>query len=478
MFQYPADDLDRPAKLAGVLGSFWSTTYAGADQVRAYAGALGRACRQTQDDLEEAAACLAPATTPAYHRERWRLAYSLRSTLTARAAPLRHGDGAVFGAGANYGDAATRAAYPSGIAGYAEVPIICNRLTDPSRVLLVGVDYVLDRGEVVFRDDIAADPAWARRPIFDPDGAVVDEEVALWLFRPGLDRDHVRLHGGYLVGLPLPASPANRDLVAAALAALRAGGAAAATGRLLAAATGVPTVAEDGEVVAVVGSDARGPCVVTDRRAYRLPPGSRPVVVAGQVLVAGDDLCDAVRVVDLGRGATSGLPPALALGPGLLASGLGEIVVEDRTVPLTVDAEGQARFEIHGHPADVAAFWAAVDARGVASGQTLAAAIGIPQPATINPLRFLADEVLRAGIVVRVRAAIAPRALSVLPRILPVHVPVLFVVEPPARMDPIADPAGGESASTHMAASPIMDAVADPSADGPHRVQIASRTCR
>jgi hypothetical protein len=181
----------------------------------------------------------------------------------------------------------------------------------------------------------------------------------------------------------------------------------------LAAAFGVPLAVETTEVVEQIVRDADKLNVITDQHVYQFPLTANAIVSVGQVVKAGDALTDLFQVFELNRG--TALSPAavsaLTVGSGVLAWGFwGDITFENKTTPVIVepDVDGYTKvsWELGGFPFDVIKFWDDVHAAGVANNQTLAMLldirpnpIGQPTaaslPSTINPLQFLADNLLR-----------------------------------------------------------------------------------
>lgn len=476
---YPRDALDQPDVLLDLLGTYWSQAFAGSDQLLAYCDGVGRAEGAARDALGDALACLSIDAVPVYRTGPWRPLTFLRSAARASAAAA-FGAAGTFGAGAAYGAADGPPAYAVD-SGVASVAWIFDRIATPTVSLCAGLDFVATPGRVAFRTDPFADPRLVARPVVDASGAVVDAEMTLWLYRPGVDHRDVHDHFGYALGLDLPSSEASKALVVALWDAAVKGSSGATLGAVLAALTGVPAAA-GAEVVEAVGRDRRGLLVVTDRAAYRLPAAATPLVAPGDALAAGDPLCDAVTLHPFNRGE---VPPglrALAIGPGVLAPGYaGDLTFEGGDVPLVVAADGAGRarasFAVAGFPADVRAFWDEVHARGVAAGRTLAqlldaraAPAGEPTaadlPPTVDPLGFLCANFLRANCVLaRIRAGSLPgggdggAGLRLLRRVVPPHVALLVLVDMPTLADAIGSaPSPAEALAGYTAADPLVEA--------------------
>lgn len=504
MSTFPSGDLDRPDRILAYLGTFWSRSYDGAGQLLAYADGLGRATARLSADLDEAIDCLGVATVPTLHRLDWLPVAFAASALATPTAPAAYGGGEHHGDGTAYGGTVPASGARAPFSGPSDVPLILDAVDGSSVTLVDGLDYVLDGTTITFAVDPAADPRWSLTPVYSASGAVVDAELTAWLYRPGTDLSYAADHFGYALGLIRPSSDAYRGLLVALWDSLVLGPSAAVLGAAVAAIVGAPATASDGEVVEAVEYDGRGLFVATDQQIYRYPAGAVPIVAVGDVLAAGDPLSDASTVVDLSRGSAAlpaGLVPALALPPGVLEPGfLGDLVAEDRDYPLAVgtDALGRTtvRFPLDGFPADVDEFWRRVDAAGTAAGATTLARLldvrgpaaateptAASLPSTINPLRFLVDNVLRgAAMLVKVRAGSLPGGasglsdLGLLRRVLPPGTLCLVLVDLPPLVDP-AEAGTADSTSLRPGLPPIMEAVAArPDYATPPRV--LSRVCQ
>jgi hypothetical protein len=420
---YPESTLDDAEALLGLLGSFWQTTYKGQADVRSAVKARGDLAAQVMDRLQEAADSRGRLSCPVYRRERWRYAPLLASGLNAD--PPTYGSGGVHGqTGWAYGTAvdADWSVYPAP-AGLAECRLITNRLEAPSAVLFEGLDFVLDAdaGRLAFRSDPFADDRFARTETDD------DAELALWLYRPGFDRRYVYEHFGHILGLPHRRGEAYKDLVNRLYDMIVLGSSGGRLMDALAACAGVPLASADG-TVEVVEEDASHLLVVTDSAVHRYSAGSTALVAAGDEVLAGDPLTDGLTLHEFHRGEKPDGLAGLGLGPGMLTvEGAGELGFPDRDVPLELeyDTDGLARvsFELGGHPLLAEAFWDEVHRRGVEAGTTLASLMDTREspadeptaqylPATVNPLGFLAENVLRHGcFLVRVKVgAVGPEA--------------------------------------------------------------------
>src|SRR4029077_16317743 len=206
----------------------------------------------------------------------------------------------------------------------ADVKILTNRLTLPSRVLTRGLDFALADGLLTFSADPFSDPLVATEDILH--GATVsDRQATLWAYHAEHDTDNVYLQFGYALGLNLGSSQAYKDLVNAVFDAYTDGGTAWAVDRIMALAAGVPLCQNDGEVVTQIVTDDRSLWVITDRNVYAHVPTAVPVVVVGDVLARGQSLTTTLKIFEFNRGVVPSPAdlPSLTTGPADLLSAAG-----------------------------------------------------------------------------------------------------------------------------------------------------------
>lgn len=456
-FKFPANDLQRAEKLAALLGSFWSETYNGQSLVKTYLGAVGEEGMRAQRILLESIATLSRYDVPIYSEEHWYLLTLKESDKNStEAALLRYGDGAIYG---NQPDG-TQYFYdiPAGRGNdcnfplhedIADVPIITNRLTDPSVVLHNDIDFQIqtDRNAIVFLSDPFENELIAQQTVGN------DREAYLWMHRAQFDFELVYKHFGYALALRMASSEGYKEVVNAILDSYTRGTAAEQILLLLGAMSDLPVVREPIETVETVSSDRHGKIVATDKHAYVFTETAEILVEEGDVLRAGDTITESFEVLNLNRGSdhiTTDLP-AISLGRGYIGKDFaGALVFENRTVPVVVTTEDsytKVEFELGGNPDDVEDFWDQIHANGIAAGETLAhlldtrtnqvgepAAINLPTE--INPFEFLVDNFLRGNaLLVRLKARdFGPQAIDIgiaaaLRRILPPHNALLLLIE-------------------------------------------------
>lgn len=486
---------DDPDKLLGLVGSFWRNVYEGSHQVEAFLSARGQFDATAHLRLLDLVASLSRFTVPVFHTKNWFL-LRLRESRKNDTEVARFDGTLAFSEGS---PARFDVPRPGELHAWAVPPdlaaasVVLNRLTDASLTLVAGADFTLADGVIRFRTDPFADARVAKREVVEG-GVVTDREAALWVYRGEWDWDTVHRQFGYAVGLRLKSSDGYRQLVNAVFDALVEGPVGRTLEDAFSAVCGIP-LAKGDEQVEDVWRDADHLWVVTDANAYRFARTATPRVAVGQVVTAGEPLVLGLRFFTLNRGhaALAGGLKALVLGRGVLAAGFHqELMFEDKDVPLVVtyDAAGRARvaWELAGFPGDVTAFFDRLHADGVRAGQTLAhlldtrpaeARAAAPEPppaalpATINPLKFLCDNVLRNNaVVVHCRpsefgpAALGLRAAAqVVRRVVPPQTLCLVVAElsgadaPVTMTGPGTDesPGGVEAVSAFSAAAAAED---------------------
>jgi hypothetical protein len=201
------------------------------------------------------------------------------------------------------------------------------------------------------------------------------------------------------------------------------------------------------------------------------------------MLAAGDPLTDTVTLALTNRGDCPTWLKALPIGPGILGEfpGGGEVIFADRdvavNVELNINGYTKISWPLDGFSEHVAAFWSEVHRRGVAAGSTLAMRLDARQapidqpgaaslPATINPLRWLIENVLRQNCVIgRLLVngfgpeALNTRYLEVLGKIVPPQQAVILLIEGQPADEPVTTIQVGEELGIFFPVGPIDEPV-------------------
>lgn len=472
LYQYPQNDFDRPDVLLGVLGSFWAHVYQGNVLLEELTSAAGQAAQQTYGQLMELLNSISRYNVPLYHRNNWYALTIRQSQLQQATAQLA----TYVTPPENTYTTPTSLAY--GVptitetyfavdkpAGLAEVQTIFNRLVEPSVELFEGLDYRLTDTQIRFRQDPFQNSKIAQREVLNAAGEITDRELVLWLYRGQWDWEYVYRQFGYALRLQLQTSEGYKQFVNAIFDAFNTGTSLRHQQLALSAAFGVPLVIETTETVEEIAEDSAHLNIVTNRHVYQFPKGTAAIVQQGQTVHAGDPLTDLLQIYELNRGETPNIRE-LTLGAGVLACGYyGDLTFTNAEVSLIVepDVEGYTKisWETGGFVHDVEKFWEDVHAAGIAKGQTLAMLldrraepVGQPLaaslPATINPLQFFVQNLLRNNaVIVKVRpgSRLGQRLAFVpaeqLRKIQPPQSLLIFVVELVYRDDPVIMEAPG-----------------------------------
>lgn len=403
---YPETTTQQPGKLLAMLGSFWSSLYGGKDLLEKILAGRGELEQQNWADFMEAMDARTRQKVPVFHTENWTLL-----TLKESKKKIIEGeftwdiDATLEGA-----------------------EMACNRIEKPSLVLFNGLDFRIDVDEdrIVFLKDPFDNTLWSSKPLFDGSESD-DSEVYVWLFKSKVDEKHIHEYWGFILGLELASSENYRDFLNVLLDAVTCGTAIEQIASAYSLLVGVPLVKTDEETVEAVISDAVSDnIVITDANVYRLPDDVTVTVDPDDELKRGDPVCDGLLIDSLNRGEIPSGLTSISLGQKFLTETFGSsLTFSDETVPLEVstdDGVTRVEFKIGGSAADKQKFWDTVHDRGVAEGETLADLLRVNPggkseasnlPATINPLQFLIENVLRCNaVVVQINTTNVPEAFE------------------------------------------------------------------
>ena len=483
-YVYPARDIDRPDLLLSYLGSHWASVYRGQRQIRAIAKNRGRAANQTAINLQEAVDAVSRFTVPIYHTDHWyRLVLAESDLNSAQVATPKYGASFVYGTDPftgvqiKYGtpqNLYSAFPLPSGI---KDTGFIFNRLTSPSLSLVKNLDYLLADGVITFRENPFNNPLISTREVYK-DGAVVDREIVLWLFRAQIDGQDIYNQHGYVINLQLDSSSLYRDLVNGIRDAVSEGAASRQLEDAIAAITDTPIVRNASEVVEYILKDERHLLVITDLEVYKYPHNAMAIVSVGDTVTAGNQLVDTVEFIEFHDGTVPSDLVSLVMGHGFLPGGyLGGISWPNKTVSLVVDTSGiftRVEWELGGFPGDLEKFWDDFHANGVLNPPTLAQLLDVRAnpvgepgaaslPATVNPLEFLVQNVLRNhAFIVRIKhTRLGKNALSLanfrhLRRIIPPHTHMIVVVELAVDDETITMEAPGTETAPGFEEAPVL----------------------
>jgi len=459
-YTYPQNDFDDPDKLLELLGSFWASTYEGNGLVQDLAATAALAAQQTHLQLLELVASVSRFNVPVFHQSNWHPLTVLESQInTTEGLIEKYATPSAYvydsTAALNYGELLSQTFYsftrPTGL---HDVRVILDRITAPTTELLSGIDYWLQDSVITFRDNPFDNTSIPMVDVLDDTGAIVDRQLTLWLYRGQWDWKTVYEQFGYALRLQLESSEGYKAVINAIFDAFVEGTSIRTQQLILASSYGIPLAREASETVELVEPDADKLNIITDKHVYQFPLGTTALVTVGDSVSAGDPLTDLMQIFELNRGETlsASTIPALTVGPGVLAWGFWSgITFENETVSTVVeeDVDGYTKisWELGGFPFDVVKYWEDVHAEGVAADKTLAMLLDIRDnpigqptaaslPTEINPLQFLADNVLRNNAyIVKVKPGsqlsgqLAYVPVDQLRKIQPPHTLMLLIVE-------------------------------------------------
>jgi hypothetical protein len=457
-YRYPQNDFDKADLLLNILGSFWATTYQGNKLLADLTEVTGQVAQQTYVQLMELVNSISRFNVPLFHQDNWYALKFRETDLNLNVLPKYNtqtthtyiADNSLT-YGQNLATSYFVLAKPRGL---TEVKLIFNRLTSPTVELVQGVDYWLEDTTIVFRENPFKNNLIAKRDLLNNLGEIVDKEIVLWVYRGKWEWYTIYKQFGYVLRLQLKSSENYKQFINAIFDAFVSGTSIRTQQLALAAAFGVPLVIEAKETVEKIVRDADKLNIITDQHAYRFPLSAVPLVQEQQQVMAGDSLTDLLQIFEFTQGKQIDPQdiPALSVGIGLLPYGFqSELVFENIETPVIVEPEvngfTKISWKLGGFPFDADKFWDEVHLAGVAKNQTIAMLLdqrkirtGQPTaavlPSKVNPLQFLADNILRNNAyLVKIKAGILRTdRLSFVPsdqlrKIQPPHTLMLLNVE-------------------------------------------------
>lgn len=399
-------------QLLRLAGTFWET-YAGKRAAEDLLDCVAAAEQQLLLDQQEAHACGSHTSVPVYHRERWRCLSVRESTLLNRVARL--GEGATLGDGLRLGIPRVGAPLVLDLTFEHKasiVPLITSDLTRGGALWFCGQDFFFDRKrqQLQFVTNPFENSWFEIRPVYEA-GVQIDRELDLWLHQADWERGYVPDHYGYLFGIEGDSTPAMKRLVTAAYRSLVGGSSDGTIMDAIAACADVP-LAAGGETVEGIYEYEDRRVVVTDQNVYTFTQLDTLTVAVGDALERGQTMSTCVQRYDLLAGET----PVEMLAATISADHLGmnyfdSLAFVDKDVELVqtvVDGKTHIEFELSGFEPDRQRFWATVHSRERSSGSYIADGLAKPLAATINPLKFLVEHVLRYNTIL-VRVSVTAR---------------------------------------------------------------------
>lgn len=429
-FRYPTSDLQSSEKLLDVLGSFWATTYQGNGLLEDLAETAGLMAQQSHLKFLELVRAISRFDIPVFSQDYWQPVIVKESELTANSEEAYKYIN-VYNANCSNASSYSREPYTtyssSSSLAYGdkkrvefylvnkpaklqETKAIFNKVVSPTVTLIENTDFYITPEYIVLRENPFNSSLWPKREILNASGEIVDRECTLWVYRGKKDWEELYAQFGYALRLKLRSSEGYKQLLNAVLDAYVSGSSVKSYQQAIAAIFGIPLVKEAEETVEKILKDVNSLNIITDKNAYKYIKTAQATVQEGDKVYAGDFLTDSLQVIELNRGFNADIQ-AITIEEGVLASGfLSGLTFENEEVPVVVEpnVNGKTKisWELGGFELDVAAFWDDVHSRGVQLGISLANCLDLREnptgeptaaslPATINPLQFLIDNVLR-----------------------------------------------------------------------------------
>lgn len=418
--------------LLNTLGTFWRYYFGDRTLLSDHFRSLGHRQGQLYLDYLHLVASVSRFDTRVFRREDWYLLI-LRDSDRNSITNVYGQEGLEYGGGELYGGAQTQEAlFPIPVddaffGTMAEAKYtVYNRVLYPSMTWSSGIDYEIDRtrGVIRFREDPFESDYVAKRSVYDSNGDIVDTEASLWIYGGDFDIKLMWERWGFVVAEQLKSSENYKQFVNALWDGYVFGPSASAFSGLASAVLGIPIVLEARETVEDVTSNSDRLLIITDKNVYTFSPNANAIVAIGDTVLGGEQLTDALRVIDLSSGARDYSDvPALTFGNSFLSGGyFSTLTFENKQVDveyLGTDEDDKAVviFQISGFPGDIEAFWEQAQTLGKESGKetlaelldTRANPVGQPLPAflpaTVNPLEFVIENILKNNLtIVKVRA--------------------------------------------------------------------------
>jgi hypothetical protein len=448
---YPTS-ADLVTRYTDLLGTFWVGFYGGSNLVYDYCRGVMINQQQLQQNLVELQESVGRSTIPVLNTENW-YAVDFYKSQEVNAGYMQFGDGHQFGTSYTFGQLISNSkSYPL-ISTALQLGTAVDQISNTRVTFTAGVDYLAypQVGIVTFLASLFTNPNITPQKVVI--NGVTDYRVRLFFFKAGIDRQWLTQQFGYVFNLNYSSSVNYKTLINAIFDSSVSASNHHQITNTIAALTDTPVVKNDGEIVKVIASDANSKLVITDQNVYKFNPTATVTVTVGQVVNKSDQLVDTVQVWSNGQGKVPSFLTALTLGEGFINKVVaGPLTFNNSNTSLVVtpNVSGYTKVEwsLGGNPADVATFFTLMHTKGVAAGKTLAMCMDTrPQPqatqptaaslpATVNPMLFLFQNVLRDNVfVVDVKSsqlgsnALGLSGWGILRQIIPPHSTLILVVE-------------------------------------------------
>lgn len=444
IYNYPTKDVTDPDVLFQSLGSFWTQLFQERGTIKGLTAAQALEITQRYKELVETIHSFSVKDIPIFNTIDWLpliIKKSEYNTVPLLFKDLTDSEVAYFGpqpaqAVNNYYEGITfQFGYPKNPsalvyttptpAGLTRFSVIADKIINPSKVFVHGIDVQHTTDGIYFNHDIFSDPAIIKIPVINDDGTPEtfvsitgptfnEELVILWIYQAQVDQANLFENFGYIFDLKLESSDFYKVLLGKVLNLFVEGPTIHALKSVLGAFLGVSSVINPVEHIETIFTDANYRYVVTDLHTYKfdLYYSLLPGVAVGATLYAGDMFVDAIQYFDYvvskdwwrhtlvpKTGYSSGnivQYPEMAFPSHMfLGDYEHQFVFLNAFELVTTNAQSTITFPIHGDANDVAKFHNYINLSKVEICAKLG--LGASSAISINPLDFIFSNFLKAN---------------------------------------------------------------------------------
>jgi hypothetical protein len=209
------------------LGSFWTQIFEQKDLIATVLHGSSMNIADLYFRLCELMLGSALKDVPIFSRQTWSQLVWLRSNINVGTDqfyqygdPLAYGDEDVY-YGSVWPSSQTALRLPQDLENIGS--FICNKIYNPSLVLVAGRDYLIRNQVIIFSSDIFENGLVPTRNIYDIDGNIIDQEISLWAPKVYVDKEDLYNKYGSLIGLKGKSSQEYKSLLLTTLALYTAG---------------------------------------------------------------------------------------------------------------------------------------------------------------------------------------------------------------------------------------------------------------
>jgi len=439
------------------IGSFWSNVFTDHDKLTTVINSSLELYAQTELDQLDLMASLSRFEIPIFKHKNWiLLTPSDQDVQSANQRLYELGNDSIeLGDPINLGDTKSLDNWELDISStdIDSISYIVDSPSNPTVILSRNIDFYIDgeRNKLVLLQNPVTTGFKTRTELVD---GVQLTYYKLWLCNCDLDLQWVYKQFGYVLNLYTSnSSEAYKQLVNAVFDTLILGSNVLSFRYAIASLLGIKLVVDADETIEDIKRYSDYSLVITSSNVYSFDStiGNLIDLAIGDIVHRGDILVDALSIYELsnyGVIADSAIS-AIFVEPESTKLGLtGSLSFSNQLLPTSYAVSDQGvvnvRFPLGGFANDIETFWTFVEAEGTTTGRTVAKAIGLTGttgepieasiPVTINPMVFLINNVYKSNTMI-IRMVIADSLissindLSILRKLVPAHISVIFVIE-------------------------------------------------